>query len=342
MIRLEEIGWLWLIILPLLLLTGYYLYAKAVDRTWKKLAAPHLQEALSPTFSKTKKRTQFIILLTSLVLLIIALANPQLGKSLTKVSRKSIDIFVVIDVSKSMLATDIKPSRIERARAFAERLIDQSKGDRVGLIIFAGTAFVQMPITADYAASKLFVRTIDIHKVAAQGTSIADAISVSMNAFDKESDTHKTLVVLSDGENHDPDAVKMAEKAKGENIIIHTIGIGEPIGALVPIEENGIASFLRDNDGNPVKTTLNEDMLKEIASIGGGTYHKLTNDKAIINDLKKSLDEIEKKDINERIFGEYGSYFQYFLMAGILLIILEWIISNKKIRRLNGKNIFDM
>ncbi len=303
---------------------------------WRKRAIERLGEQslisqLMPDFSLRKHRTKFLLYALAFASIIIGLANPQIGTKLEKIKRQGIDIIVAVDVSRSMLAEDIQPSRLERSKQLISRLISNMKNDRIGIIVFAGNAFLQMPLTIDYAAAKLFLRTIHPDAVPTQGTAIGEAIELAMETHDQEQKTHKALILISDGENHEEGAKKMAERAVSEGIIIHTLGIGSDDGGPIPIYNNGRkAGHKRDNRGEVVVSKLNQDMLRELAASGKGQYFHIKGARNEIAEVLDQLENIEKKDFEDRVFTDYADQFQYFMAIALLLLLAEFFISERK------------
>ena len=279
--------------------------------------------------------------MVALCLLAVSLANPQWGTKKEKVTRKSVDIFVALDISQSMMAEDISPSRLERAKRFAQGLIETLKGDRIGTIIFAGNAYLQVPLTTDYAAAELFIKSANPGMAPTQGTAIVDAIDLAENSFEEENKNHKALIIISDGENHDEEALQRAREANNNGLLIFTVGVGTAEGSFIPVLIGGRADYKRDRTGNPVRSQLNEDMLKDLADAGDGSYFNLlSGSEEVMSALRNGIDRMEKREFEQRVFNEYESYFQYFLIVAILLIVIEFIFSYKKSRLLKGKDLF--
>jgi Ca-activated chloride channel family protein len=263
--------------------------------------------------------------------LVIAIANPQIGTKYEKVKRSGVDVMIALDVSKSMLAEDIKPSRLDRSKQFISRFIERLQNDRIGLIVFAGKAYLQMPITIDYSAAKLFLRNINTEMVPTQGTAIAEAIQLAINAFDAKDKKHKVLVIITDGENHEGNVLEMAEEATQQGIVIYTVGVGSPKGAPIPIYRNGIqADFKRDKEGNIILSKLNETALQQLAVKGDGKYFRLSAGSQEIESIISEISGMEKKDFEESIFTDYEDQFQYFILLSIVLLVIEFFISERK------------
>ena len=299
-----------------------------------------LLKALMPDASKYRAGVKFGMLLLVLALLFIGWANPQWGSKKEEVKRKSVDVIIALDISTSMYAEDIPPNRLERAKRFAEGLIEALKGERIGLILFAGSAYLQMPITTDYAAAKLFARSANPNLAGSQGTVIGEAIGLARRSFAEDEGSHKALIVITDGEDHDGEAQEQAAAARDEGIFLFTVGVGTPSGGFIPIIRRGREDFKRDQSGQPVRSKLNEEMLEEIALKGDGNYFHIADGQAVAKALKNRIEQMEKRELEVRSFTEYNSYFQYFIGAGLLLLIIEFLISYKREGWTKGRDLF--
>lgn len=315
-------------------------------RYWRKrrldqLGDRSLVERLMPEASRYKHTVKFLLLLVALSTLIIGWANPQWGTKREKVNRKSIDVFIALDISQSMLAQDIPPSRLERAQKFAQDLVRKLQGERIGVIIFAGNAYLQIPLTTDYGACYQFIGDTNPNMVSAQGTAISDAIELAESSFDPENQNHKALIVISDGENHEDEAMQLARRASNNGLIIYSIGVGTENGSFIPTFVGGRSDFKRDQTGNPVRTKINEKMLEDLASAGNGSYYNLTYDNAqILEDVRNQLNDIEKREFEQRVFSEFESYFQYFIGISLILIVAEFLISYRRSGYMTGRDLF--
>lgn len=341
MFRFEHPEYLYVLaVIPVLIL--FFVYTWIVRKqALRRFASDHLLGKLIPQMSKYKHTFKFVLILLALCFLAVSLANPQWGTKKEKVTRKSVDIFVALDISQSMLAEDISPSRLERAKRFAQGLIETLRGDRIGTIIFAGNAYLQVPLTTDYAAAQLFIKSANPSMAPTQGTAIVDAIDLAENSFEEENKNHKALIIISDGENHDEEALQRAKQANSNGLLIFTVGVGTSEGSFIPINIAGRADYKRDRSGNPVRSQLNEDMLQDLAKAGDGNYFNLlSGSDEVMKALRNGIDRLEKREFEQRVFNEYQSYFQYFLAVVILLITAEFIISYKKSRVLKGKDLF--
>ena len=310
-----------LLIIPVLILL-YRLTAR-----WRKQALEHfgnwdLVSRLMPDYSARKIRTKFILSMLALSFLFIGLANPLVGTKLEKVKRKGIDLVVAIDVSKSMLAEDLQPSRLERAKQLLSNLISTMKDDRIGLIVFAGNAYLQMPLTSDYTAAKLFLQTINTDIVPTQGTAIGEAINLAGEAYDEEQKKHKALLIISDGENHEEGAIEAAEEAVKEGLIIYTLGIGTEEGGQIPVfnQYGRKAGYKQDRNGNVVVSKLDATTLQEVADIGNGHFFHIRGAKGELKEVLDVLNKIEKRDFEDRVFTDYADQFQYFIGLALLFV----------------------
>lgn len=309
------------------LIAVYFIRRKAV---MKRVADQHLHPRLLGQISKSKEWVKSILFVSGILATCIALSNPQWGFKKEKVDRKAADVYIALDISNSMLAEDVPPNRLERAKKFAGELIEQLKGDRVGLILFAGSAYLQMPLTTDYAAARVYLRSANPSNAGTQGTAIGEAIELGMRTFDERSASNRALVVITDGENHEEGAVEAMEIAREAGVVPFIIGVGSEAGGYIPMMIRGREDYKRDENGSPVRTRLNEDVMRELVRTGGGRYFNIADGDAVIASIREGISQLEKKDIEERSFSEYESYFQYFLFLGIVLFIANELISNRK------------
>jgi len=285
---------------------------------------------LMPDYSMGKSILKFILLIVALISLIVALADPQTGSRLEKVKRKGIDLMICLDVSNSMLAQDIKPNRLERAKQSIVRLIDNLEGDRLGIIVFAGKAYTQLPITTDYAAAKMFTSTINTGIVPTQGTAIAEALEVAANGFG-ESKHNKAIVVITDGEDHEGNVLEQADAAVKKNITIYTIGMGLPEGTPIPVYNGDIQTgYKKDRDGQTIMSKLDETLLQQLASVGKGMYVRATTSETGLGKIFDDISKIEKSDIEEKQFSDYEDRFQYFIALALFLLILDLFVFERK------------
>ena len=331
-----------LILIPIFILF-FVAVRYARKRALEQFADDHLLKYLMPQVSRYKHTTKFVLLLLALVFLSIGWANPQWGTKKEKVKRKSVDVFIALDISQSMLAQDVAPSRLDRARRFAQNLVDELKGERIGSIIFAGNAYLQIPLTTDYAAAQLFIKSANPNMASTQGTAIVDAIDLAERSFEEENKNHKALVIITDGENHEDEALDRAREANDNGLLLFCVGVGTENGAFIPTVIGGRADYKRDQSGNPVRSSLNEDMLKDLADAGDGAYFNLASGSdRVIDALRSRIDNIEKREFEQRVFNEYESYFQYFIAVAILLLLVEFLISYRRSKYLEGRDLFNV
>ncbi|MEI7662849.1 MAG: VWA domain-containing protein [Bacteroidota bacterium] len=283
-----------------------------------------------PEYSVWKPILKFAGMAVAMAALIFALADPQTGSRLEKVKRKGIDLMICLDVSNSMMAQDIKPNRLERSKQSIVRLIDNLEGDRIGIIVFAGKAYTQLPITTDYAAAKMFTSAINTGIVATQGTAIAEAIEVASNSFG-ESKHNKAIVVITDGEDHEGNVLEQAESALKKGITIYTIGMGLPEGAPIPVFSGNVQTgYKKDRDGQTIMSRLDETLLQKIAGIGKGMYVRATTSETGLNKIFEDISKIQKSEIEEKQFSDYEDRFQYFVALALLILVFDLFVFERK------------
>ncbi len=326
-----------LIILPLLIV----FYVLMTGKKKKAIAAfgnPELLKPLMPLLSFKRGAYKFIMWLIALAFVIVGVAGPQFGSKLQQVKKKGVELMIALDVSNSMMAQDIKPSRLEKAKMAIGR-VEKLSDDKVGLIVFAGDAYVQLPITTDYSSAKLFLSNISTDVVPVQGTAIGSAIDLAAKSFTPETETSKAIIVITDGENHQDDAVAAAGRARGNGITVHTIGMGLEQGGPIP-EKGQSGQFMKDGNGAIVVSKLDEQMLKDIAKAGEGLYVRASNTDVGLNQLLDEVNRMEKTLLEERVYADYAEKYQYFLLAGLFFIFVEFMILGRKNKRLLKINLF--
>lgn len=324
-----------LAIIPLIVVV-YIVIVKARKRRLESFGEIETIIQLMPDASPGRLRTKFGIYIISLILIIIALARPQLGAKLKEVSKEGIEIMIAVDVSNSMLAQDFEPNRLEKTKYAITRLLDELKNDKIGLIVFAGDAYVQLPITSDYTAARNFANHISSNMISKQGTALGSAISLATKSFSSDSEGSRVLILISDGENHEDDAMSAAKSAEESGIVIHAIGIGTPEGA--PIEING--EFIKDENGEMVVSKLNEKMLEDVALSTGGAYIRSSNKSLGLQEIIDLVNKTEKKRFKSVQFEAYSEKYQIFIVIAIILLLIEVSILNRKNRVLARFNIF--
>ncbi len=342
MYELEKSSYFYLFtLLPLVVVAFLYLLFWK-RRAQRNFADSALLKQLSPNYSSNKPILKFVVVLLALSALIIGLVNPQIGTKLETVKREGIDIVFAVDVSKSMLAEDIAPNRIEKSKQIVSQIINQLGTDRIGIIAYAGSAYPVLPITTDYSIAKMFLQDINTDMVSSQGTAINEAIEVASNYFDDSNQTNRLLVLLSDGEDHSEDAVSAAEKAKELGMKIVTIGIGTPNGGPIPLKENGVVSgFLRNKQNEVVVTKMNIEILEKIATITQGKYIDGTNTKVVLDDFGNILNSIEKTEFETQQISGFESQYQWFIGFAFLLLFLDIFILERKTEWLRKLNLFN-
>lgn len=331
MYRFEHTQFLWfLVIIPLTILVAI------IHRSWRKkalrnLGDQRLVELLLPNYAPKMKTVKVVLLCFALLFLVIGLANLQFGSKLEEVKSKGVDIMIALDISNSMLAEDIAPSRLEFAKREIDHLVGKLHNDRLGVVVFAGDAMVQLPITTDYSAVKLFLKNINTNIIAKQGTAIGTALELASESFDYDSPTQKAIIVITDGENHEDDAVKMTKEISDEGVIIHTIGMGSQNGGPIPVYRHGKQVAHRtDKEGNTVISKLNEQMLKEIAQEGKGIYVRASSANSGLNYVMNEIDGMEKTEFDSMVIRNYKSRFQLFLFISLAFFVLREVLPDSK------------
>ena len=342
MLRYDNIEFLYLLPLIPLLIIGIIMYSKWQKNSILKFGDINLLNQLMQSHSIFRKKIKNTLFVLAITFLIVGLSNPQVGTKMEEVKREGVDLMIAIDLSYSMMAQDIKPNRLERAKQAISRLIDKLEGDRIGLVVFAGEAYVQLPITTDYSAAKLFLSTVNTSIIPTQGTKIGNAIDLCSKSFDKENAQSKAIIIITDGETHDEEAIESAKKAKEEGIYIHTLGMGLTKGGPIPIynKYGSTSEFRKDREGNVIITKLNERMLEEIALAGEGTYIRANNSKSGLSSLFEEINKMEKKEIGTMIFTNYKDRFQIFIGISLVLLILNLFFLERKNNIKSKINLF--
>ena len=341
MFRFANSEYLYLLILIPFLLLIFRIGRGLTRRRLKQFGDPDILKDLMPDLSYSRPVVKFLFLMAALIFLILAVARPQFGTKLLEVKRKGIEIIIALDVSNSMLAQDIQPNRLEKAKQSISKLVERLVNDRIGLIVFAGQAYTQIPITNDYASAKMFLSSISTGIVPVQGTAIGSAINLAMSSFTPQEDMSRVLIIITDGENHEDDAVALAREAAEKGIKTYTIGVGLAKGSPVPMSGGSVQQdFLKDKDGNVVISKLNEQMLEQIATEGGGKYIRANNTRLGLNALFEDINQLEKKEIEAKVYSEYQDMFEYPAALALLLIIIEFLILDRKNRRLKHIRLF--
>lgn len=327
-----------LIIIPLLIV--FYVVARIrKKKAIAEFGSPELLATLMPLQSTKRGSLKFILIVMALFFVILGVAGPQFGSKLQQVKKEGVELMIALDVSNSMLAQDIKPSRLEAAKQAISRMVEKLSDDKVGLVVFAGDAYVQLPITTDYSSAKLFLSGINTDIVPIQGTAIGTAIELATKSFTPDTEASKAIIVITDGENHEDDAVAAAQAAREKGIYVHTIGMGLAQGAPIP-EKGKPGQFMQDGSGKPVMSRLNEDMLKEIAKAGEGIFVRASNSNVGLNTLLDEIERMDKTLLEERVFSDYAEKYQYFLIVALLFVLLEFMVLGRKNKNFLKINIF--
>jgi Ca-activated chloride channel family protein len=328
-----------LLLLPVIILL--YIINEIRKRTARKrLGDQQLISSLMPELSDSRSVIKFILMLLAVLAGVIMLSRPQFGSKIEDVKKQGVEVIIALDVSNSMLAEDIQPDRLIRAKQAISRLVDNLDNDKIGLIVFAGDAYTQIPITTDYVSAKMFLSTISPEMVPKQGTSIGAAISLGIRSFSPGEDKSKAMIIITDGENHEDDPVTTAEEAAKAGIVIHTIGIGSSGGVPVPVISNGKKEYLKDAGGNTVITKLDEDILKKIALSTNGSYVRASNTNIGLDQIFRDIKKMKKEELESTQYTEYNDQFQIFAAIAIFLLIVEFIIMERKNRRLANIRLF--
>lgn len=331
MFRFENPYFLYLLAIIPLMWFGQLIFHFWRKRKLHSTIDPELIKKLVPMRSKSKIWIKLSVYSLALAATIFAVANPQSGSKTEEVKRKGIDIMIALDISNSMEAEDLSPNRLERAKRSIQELYTYLKSDRVGIVVFAGEAFVQLPITTDYSAAKLFLNSINTELIATQGTDIGAAIDLCLKSFDPKSPTAKSIILISDGENHEESAMKALDRAKEMGVVVNTIGMGSVDGAPIPIYSHGSrVGFRQSKDGSTVVTKLDETMLRTMAEKTGGIFIRASNAQSGMSYVFDEIEKMEKVDIGTKIYTDFEDRFQYLLLPALILLIIELIIPNTK------------
>ncbi|WP_075590086.1 vWA domain-containing protein [Labilibacter marinus] len=341
MFRFEHPEFLYLLILiPVLAFTSLII-GKRRKKALERFGNPELLNPLMPSASSTRPVIKFYLMLLALIAIIFTLAGPQFGTKLETVKRKGIEIIIALDVSNSMNAQDIEPSRLDRAKRAIYQLVEKLQNDKIGLVVFAGQAYTQLPITTDYPSARMFISTINTGIVTTQGTAIGTAINKCAGSFSAQEDVNRAIIVITDGENHEDDAIGAAKAAAEKGIKVYTVGMGLPKGAPIPIPGGGKNNFMKDREGNVVISKLNEAMMVDIANAGEGEFIAANNIRKGMNDLVDHLSKLEKTEMEAKIYTDYKSQFQFIAILALLFLLIEFIVLERKNKYLSKINLFE-
>lgn len=328
----------WLITIPVFVV-AYIVYTQRKRRQLVEFGDPELMAQLMPDASKTRPIWKLSLLMVALVFLTIAAARPQFGQKEKTIKRQGIEVMVALDISNSMLAKDVAPNRLDRAKQMLNKIIDNMVDDKVGLVVFAGEAFTQLPITCDYVSAKMFLNTTSPALIQTQGTAIGAALRTAVASFGTaESEAGRAIVLITDGENHEDDAVAMAKQAYERGIQVFVIGIGKPEGS--PIPKAGTNEYMKDRSGQVVVSKLNEEMCQQIAAAGHGVYVRCDNTNTAMRALQKELDELATAELESTVYADYNEQYQSFVLVALLLLVIEFFIMMRKNHRLARMDLF--
>ncbi|WP_053976358.1 VWA domain-containing protein [Mangrovimonas xylaniphaga] len=342
MYQLDEKIWFWgLLVIPIIILLFLMLQVWKY-RAQKKFANKELLQRLSPNQSLFKSILKIVVLCLAFACLALAMVNPKIGTKLETVKREGVDVVFAVDVSKSMLAEDIAPNRLEKAKQLVTQIINNLASDRVGIIAYAGKAFPQLPITTDYASAKMFLQNMNTDMLSSQGTAIDEAIELAKTYFDDEEQTNRVLIIISDGEDHSEMSSRVAEEANKQGIRIFTIGVGDVKGGPIPIKKNGVVlNYKKDNNGETVITKLLEETLKSIAEEANGEYINGSNTATVVETIHEILNKMDKTEFESKEFADFKDQFQWFLGFGIFFLFIDIFLLERKTAWLKKLNLFN-
>ena len=339
MFRFANIEMLWWLITIPVFVIAYIIYTKHKRRQLLEFGDQELIAQLMPDASKSRPIWKFSLLIVALALLIIAGARPQYGQKETTVKRQGIEVMIALDISNSMLAEDVAPNRLDRAKQMLSKMIDNMVDDKVGLVVFAGEAFTQLPITCDYVSAKMFLNTITPNLIPTQGTAIGAALQTAITSFGAtESEAGRAIILITDGENHEDDAIAAAQKAQELGIQVFVVGIGKPEGS--PIPKPGTNDYFKDRSGQVVVSRLNEEMCQQIAEAGNGIYVRCDNTNTAMRALQQGMEHIATAELESTVYADYNEQYQSFVLIALLLIAIEFFILSRKNHKLARMDLF--
>jgi Ca-activated chloride channel family protein len=338
--RFANPDFLYLLLLLPVIVFLYIINEIRKKRALKRLGNIELVGSLVPEMSKSRPLIKFILQTVAFIAAIIILSRPQFGSKLEDIKKQGVEVIIALDVSNSMLAEDIQPDRLTRAKQAISRLVDDLSNDKIGLIVFAGDAYTQIPVTTDYISAKMFLSTINPNMVPKQGTDIGAAINLGMRSFSPGEGKSKALIIITDGENHEDDPVSIAEEASKAGIVIHTIGIGSTEGVPVKVMTNGRKDFLKDADGNTVITKLDEEILKKVAVTANGSYVRASNSNIGLDEIFAEIRNMKDQELESTMYTEYNDQFQIFAALTLFLLFVDFLIMERKNRKLADIRLF--
>ncbi|MGB1269037.1 MAG: VWA domain-containing protein [Flavobacteriaceae bacterium] len=342
MFELEEKVYFYMLLALPIMVIAFLMLSIWRKKRQKQFAERHLLQRLTPDNSRFKKVFKLLLWSLAIICFSVGLVNPKFGTKLETVKREGVDIVFAVDVSKSMLAEDIAPNRIDKSKQLVTQIINNLASDRIGIIAYAGQAYPQLPITTDYASAKMFLQNMNTDMLSSQGTAISDAIEMATTYFNDAEQTNRILVIISDGEDHSQNAVSAATLAAEKGIRIFTIGVGKTSGGPIPLKRNGIIeSYKKDNNGETVITKLNETVLTEIAAKANGFYLNGSNTQQVVDQVKEELLAMDKKEFETKQYTEFDHQFQWFLGFGLLFLCIDMLVSEKKTKWIKKLNLFN-
>lgn len=327
MFRFENPAFLYLLIIIPVIIVIRFLEMRKRKLKLKKFGDLSLLKQLMPDVSSSRKSLKFWLMGAALALLIVMLARPQMGTKISQEKRKGIEVIISLDISNSMRAEDVVPSRLDKSKMLVENMVDNFTNDKVGLVVFAGDAFIQLPITSDYVSAKMFLQNTDPSMIATQGTDLAGAIELSSKSFTQQDKVGRAILIITDGEDHEGGAIEAAEKARKNGIRVFVLGVGSTKGSPVP---DGNGGYMKDNSGQEVISALNEEMCKQVAQAGGGAYIHVDNTSLAQRQLNDELTKLQKGDISSVVYSEYDEQFQAVGILVLILLIIEMLILERK------------
>lgn len=338
MFRFENPQYLTLLVALLVLVLLHYYALYRQKRNLRRYGDPQLLQDLLIDVSKVRPELKFWLAIAALACFIIALARPQYGTKIENRERQGIEAIVALDVSNSMLAEDVKPNRLDKAKMLLSNMVDGMKDDKVGLVVFAGQAFTQLPITSDYVSAKMFLETINPSMISVQGTDVAAAINLAMRSFTQQENVSRAIFLITDGEDNEGGAVEAAKQAASHGVRVYILGIGDPAGAPIPMP--GSTQYITDEQGNVVVSKLNEDMCREIAQAGNGSYIYVDNSSSAQEKLAEQVDRLAKTKMESQIYSEFDEQFQGFIILGLLFLLLDILIMERQNHRIQVSKLF--
>ena len=336
MFRFADPQYLYSLLLVPALILFFVWHIRAKRRRMEQFGDLDLMQRMTPYASPKRVRNKFILVLIAVTLLALALARPQFGAQMKEVTREGIEIMLVVDVSNSMMAEDFKPSRLERTKQAISQLIDRLSDDRIGMVVFAGEAFVQLPVTSDYVSAKTFVRALSTDMIPTQGTSMASAIELATRSFSAKSERSRAMILISDGESHGDKPLQAAQQAKDASVIIYTVGIGTPQGA--PITMGG--DLIKDDKGEIVVSKLDETLLQQIAALTGGAYVRAGDQTIGLENVISEIDKLEKLELTSIVFDQFSEQFHYLVVIALILLLIDVVMIERKNKILSKISIF--